>query len=113
MCHDIERPVAELERKGVEFVSPIEDEGWGGIAHSESGRRRDRSVRTQAPKPTPRVRIDPTAGAVESTDDHRLLQRHRVDSGTLTTIDVGCSGCGFSLHQNSCAAARSARPEKR
>jgi catechol 2,3-dioxygenase-like lactoylglutathione lyase family enzyme len=33
MCHDIERTVAELERKGVEFVSPIEDEGWGRIAH--------------------------------------------------------------------------------
>jgi hypothetical protein len=47
------------------------------------------------------------------TDDHRLPQRHRVDSGTLTTNDVGCSGGGFSLHQNSCAAARSARPEKR
>ena len=33
MCHDIERTVAELERKGVEFVSPIADEGWGRIAH--------------------------------------------------------------------------------
>ena len=33
MCHDIERTVAELEREGVEFVSPIEDEGWGRIAH--------------------------------------------------------------------------------
>jgi hypothetical protein len=33
MCHDIEHTVAELERKGVEFVSPIEDEGWGRIAH--------------------------------------------------------------------------------
>ena len=33
MCHDIERTVAELERKGVEFVSSIEDEGWGRIAH--------------------------------------------------------------------------------
>jgi catechol 2,3-dioxygenase-like lactoylglutathione lyase family enzyme len=29
MCHDIERTVAELERKGVEFVSPITDEGYG------------------------------------------------------------------------------------
>jgi catechol 2,3-dioxygenase-like lactoylglutathione lyase family enzyme len=33
MCHDIEHTVAELEGKGVEFVSPIEDERWGRIAH--------------------------------------------------------------------------------
>jgi hypothetical protein len=52
--------------------------------------------------------LEETAAAVA-----RLPQRHRVDSGTLTTNDVGCSGGGFSLHQNSCAAARSARPEKR
>jgi catechol 2,3-dioxygenase-like lactoylglutathione lyase family enzyme len=32
MCHDIERTVEELERKGVEFVAAIEDEGWGRIA---------------------------------------------------------------------------------
>jgi catechol 2,3-dioxygenase-like lactoylglutathione lyase family enzyme len=32
MCHDIERTVEELTAKGVEFVSPIEDEGWGRIA---------------------------------------------------------------------------------
>jgi catechol 2,3-dioxygenase-like lactoylglutathione lyase family enzyme len=29
MCHDIERTVAELERKGVEFVAPVVDEGYG------------------------------------------------------------------------------------
>jgi catechol 2,3-dioxygenase-like lactoylglutathione lyase family enzyme len=29
MCHGIERTVAELEGKGVEFVSPIVDEGYG------------------------------------------------------------------------------------
>jgi catechol 2,3-dioxygenase-like lactoylglutathione lyase family enzyme len=29
MTHDIERSVAELEAKGVEFVSPISDEGFG------------------------------------------------------------------------------------
>ena len=29
MCRDIERSVDELERKGVEFVSPIADEGFG------------------------------------------------------------------------------------
>jgi hypothetical protein len=29
MCHDVERTVEELQRKGVEFVSPIEDEGYG------------------------------------------------------------------------------------
>ena len=29
MCDDIERTVAELERKGVEFTAPIEDEGFG------------------------------------------------------------------------------------
>jgi catechol 2,3-dioxygenase-like lactoylglutathione lyase family enzyme len=29
MCHDVERTVTELEARGVEFVSPIEDEEWG------------------------------------------------------------------------------------
>ena len=29
MCRDIERSVDELERRGVEFVSPIADEGFG------------------------------------------------------------------------------------
>jgi catechol 2,3-dioxygenase-like lactoylglutathione lyase family enzyme len=29
MCHDVERTVEELKRKGVEFVSPVTDEGWG------------------------------------------------------------------------------------
>ena len=29
MCHDIERSVAELEGKGVEFVAPVSDEGYG------------------------------------------------------------------------------------
>jgi catechol 2,3-dioxygenase-like lactoylglutathione lyase family enzyme len=29
MCDDIERTVGELESKGVEFVSPISDEGYG------------------------------------------------------------------------------------
>jgi catechol 2,3-dioxygenase-like lactoylglutathione lyase family enzyme len=29
MCHDIERTVAELTEKGVEFVAPITDEGYG------------------------------------------------------------------------------------
>jgi catechol 2,3-dioxygenase-like lactoylglutathione lyase family enzyme len=29
MCHDIERTVEELEAKGVEFVAPVSDEGWG------------------------------------------------------------------------------------
>jgi hypothetical protein len=32
MCHDIEQTVQQLEAKAVEFVSPIEDEGWGRIA---------------------------------------------------------------------------------
>ena len=31
MCHDIEQTVAELERKGVEFVAPVSDEGFGLI----------------------------------------------------------------------------------
>ena len=31
MCHDVEETVAELERKGVEFITPIEDEGWGRV----------------------------------------------------------------------------------
>lgn len=29
MCHDVERTVEELRSKGVEFVSPITDEGYG------------------------------------------------------------------------------------
>ncbi len=29
MCHDIRREVAELEAKGVEFVAPVTDEGYG------------------------------------------------------------------------------------
>jgi catechol 2,3-dioxygenase-like lactoylglutathione lyase family enzyme len=29
MCHDVERTVRELEQKGVEFVAPITDEGYG------------------------------------------------------------------------------------
>jgi catechol 2,3-dioxygenase-like lactoylglutathione lyase family enzyme len=29
MCHDVERTVEELEQKGVEFVAPITDEGFG------------------------------------------------------------------------------------
>jgi catechol 2,3-dioxygenase-like lactoylglutathione lyase family enzyme len=29
MCHDIETTVKELKEKGVEFVSPISDEGYG------------------------------------------------------------------------------------
>ena len=29
MCHDVERTVDELKSKGVEFVSPITDEGYG------------------------------------------------------------------------------------
>jgi catechol 2,3-dioxygenase-like lactoylglutathione lyase family enzyme len=33
MCHDIEQTVEDLRGKGVKFVSPIEDEGWGRIAH--------------------------------------------------------------------------------
>jgi catechol 2,3-dioxygenase-like lactoylglutathione lyase family enzyme len=32
MCHDIEATVRELEAKGVEIASPVEDEGWGKIA---------------------------------------------------------------------------------
>jgi catechol 2,3-dioxygenase-like lactoylglutathione lyase family enzyme len=32
MCHDIEQTVQELEAKDVEFVSAIEDEGFGRIA---------------------------------------------------------------------------------
>jgi catechol 2,3-dioxygenase-like lactoylglutathione lyase family enzyme len=29
MCHDIAGTVRELERKGVEFVAPVTDEGYG------------------------------------------------------------------------------------
>jgi catechol 2,3-dioxygenase-like lactoylglutathione lyase family enzyme len=29
MCDDVHATVAELEAKGVEFVHPVSDEGWG------------------------------------------------------------------------------------
>lgn len=29
MCDDIERTVAELREKGVEFTRPVSDQGWG------------------------------------------------------------------------------------
>jgi catechol 2,3-dioxygenase-like lactoylglutathione lyase family enzyme len=29
MCHDIGRTVEELTERGVEFVAPVTDEGWG------------------------------------------------------------------------------------
>jgi predicted enzyme related to lactoylglutathione lyase len=32
MCHDIEQTVEELKGKGVEFVAPIEEQGWGRLA---------------------------------------------------------------------------------
>jgi predicted enzyme related to lactoylglutathione lyase len=31
MCHDIEETKAELEAKGVEFTTPVEDQGFGLI----------------------------------------------------------------------------------
>jgi catechol 2,3-dioxygenase-like lactoylglutathione lyase family enzyme len=35
MCHDIEATVAQLETRGVELASPIEDAAWGRIARFE------------------------------------------------------------------------------
>ena len=32
-CDDIERTMGELEARGVEFVEPVSDEGWGLLAH--------------------------------------------------------------------------------
>jgi catechol 2,3-dioxygenase-like lactoylglutathione lyase family enzyme len=29
MCDDIEKTIAELKAKGVEFTRPVSDEGWG------------------------------------------------------------------------------------
>ncbi|MFG1707929.1 VOC family protein [Nonomuraea sp. M3C6] len=29
MCDDLERTMAELKAKGVEFASPVSDQGWG------------------------------------------------------------------------------------
>src|SRR5690242_7817792 len=29
MCDDVEKTVAELKRKGVEFTGPVVDHGWG------------------------------------------------------------------------------------
>jgi hypothetical protein len=31
MCHDIELAMAELKAKGIEFIAPVSDEGWGLI----------------------------------------------------------------------------------
>src|SRR5438067_6908575 len=31
MCDDIDATVAELEGKGVEFVRPVTDQGWGRV----------------------------------------------------------------------------------
>ena len=33
MCDDIETTMSELEAKGVEFLEPVSDEGWGLLAH--------------------------------------------------------------------------------
>jgi catechol 2,3-dioxygenase-like lactoylglutathione lyase family enzyme len=33
MCDDVERTVAELTEKGVEFTGPVEDQGWGLLTH--------------------------------------------------------------------------------
>ena len=35
MCHDIEHTVAQLEAKGVRFVAPIADEGFGLVTRFE------------------------------------------------------------------------------
>ena len=57
MCHDIERTVDELERKGVEFVSAIEDEGWGRIAQFKiPGAGEIGIYEPRHPSPLPRVR---------------------------------------------------------
>jgi catechol 2,3-dioxygenase-like lactoylglutathione lyase family enzyme len=29
MCHDVQATVEELERRGVDFTTPVTDEGWG------------------------------------------------------------------------------------
>jgi catechol 2,3-dioxygenase-like lactoylglutathione lyase family enzyme len=31
MCHDLEAGVAELTRRGVEFTTPVSDQGWGRL----------------------------------------------------------------------------------
>ena len=31
MCHDVHRTVTELEARGVEFVAPVSDEGYGFV----------------------------------------------------------------------------------
>ena len=32
-CDDIERTVAELEARGVEFTGPVKDQGYGLVTH--------------------------------------------------------------------------------
>ena len=33
MCDDLEATMAELEAKGVEFVTPVSEESWGRVTH--------------------------------------------------------------------------------
>jgi|HubBroStandDraft_1064217.scaffolds.fasta_scaffold43964_2 catechol 2,3-dioxygenase-like lactoylglutathione lyase family enzyme len=33
MCDDVEATVADLTAQGVEFTSPVEDQGWGRLVH--------------------------------------------------------------------------------
>ena len=79
MCHDIEHTVAELERKGVEFVVSDRGRGLGpDRALQDPRRRRDRFVRTQAPKPTPRVRVAAGALADDVRDREPATRRRTV-----------------------------------
>ena len=33
MCDDVQRTVADLKKKGVEFTGPVKDHGWGLLTH--------------------------------------------------------------------------------
>ena len=64
MCHDIEQTVEQLEAKGVEFVSPIEDEAGAGSRGSRSPARArsastSPSIRARSPRSRAAARGDP------------------------------------------------------
>lgn len=40
MCHDVHHAVADLEAKGVEFTTPITDEGYGLVTRFKGPGRR-------------------------------------------------------------------------
>ncbi|MFC5946728.1 VOC family protein [Pseudonocardia lutea] len=83
MCDDVERTVAELTAKGVEFTGPVEDQGWGLLTrlHIPGGGelglyepRHASPISGPAPRPRGPVRHDRETGELlpELRDDERV-----------------------------------------